>query len=440
MSRFTKSTAENINEFINRSKNTNTTKATSQWIRLFQSWTLERNMVIKIEELDAPELDKILQQFYSEVVKQNGDDYEPSSLANLQAGIDRYLKEKSYKFSIIRDREFATSRSVLEGKARILREKGKGKKPNKAASLDNKDEDVLWKCGQLGSSTPMSIINTIWWQFTQHFGLRGRQEHHSMQVEDFSFRMDDNGVEYLTFAEGITKTRQSGLHEKHRLVQPKMFATNTSQCPVSFYKLYLSKRPISLRATGPLYLSVIHNPASSIWYKNMPMGQHTINVIMKKMVENSPLANSTKRLTNHSARKTVVKKLKQNHIPKSEIIGITGHTTEAGLDAYDSGDESEQRSISHAIENISGASVATTSKQQRQFHPSDWLISPSNPLVQQPSFNLFTQKLHQSPIQSSSSTFNFNNCSVNIYGTTSQNNTKKRKRYNIISSSDSSQE
>ena len=229
---------------------------------------------------------------------------------------------------------------------------------------------------------------------------------------DTSFRsLKMNGVEYLTFAEDNIKTCQSGLHEKHRLVQPKMLATNTSQCPVSFYKLYLSKRPISLRATGPLYLSVIHNPASSIWYKNMPMGQHTINLIMEKMVENST---------------------KQNHIPKSKIIGITGHTTETGLDTYDSGDESEKRSISNAIDNISGASVATTSKQQRQFHPRDWLISASNPLVQQLSFNSFTPKLYQSPIQSSSSTFNFNNCSVNIYGTTPQNNTKNRKRYNII--------
>ena len=61
---------------------------------------------------------------------------------------------------------------------------------------------------------------------------------------DTSFRsLKMNGVEYLTFAEDNIKTRQSGLHEKHRLVQPKMLATNTSQCPVSFYKLYLSKRP-----------------------------------------------------------------------------------------------------------------------------------------------------------------------------------------------------
>ena len=91
-----------------------------------------------------------------------------------------------------------------------------------------------------------------------------------------------------------------------------------------------------LRSSGPLYLSIIHKPVSnSLWYKNVPMGQHTINSIMKRMIENSPLRNSDKKLTNHSGTKTLVKKLRQNYIPKSEVIGITGHNSEAGLDAYD---------------------------------------------------------------------------------------------------------
>ena len=82
--------------------------------------------------------------------------------------------------------------------------------------MTHAEEETLWSCGQFGSSTPASLINTIWWQFTQHFGLRGRQE--PMKVQDFSFKKDDKGNDFVTFAEGITKTRQSGLHERHRLV------------------------------------------------------------------------------------------------------------------------------------------------------------------------------------------------------------------------------
>ena len=158
-----------------------------------------------------------------------------------------------------------------------------------------------------------------------------------MTVSDFQFKKDDFGNEFVTYTEGMTNTRQSGLHEKHQLIQPKIFSTNTSRCLVNIFKFYLSKRPTQLRSSGPLCLNIIHKPVSNLlWYKNLPMDQQTI---MKRMIENSPLRNSNKNLTNHSARKTLVKKLRQNYIPKSEIIGITGHSPEASLDAYDSGNE-----------------------------------------------------------------------------------------------------
>ena len=43
----------------------------------------------------------------------------------MQTGIDRYLKENNYHVSIIRDRVFLTSRAVVEGKCKNLREHGK---------------------------------------------------------------------------------------------------------------------------------------------------------------------------------------------------------------------------------------------------------------------------------------------------------------------------
>ena len=91
----------------------------------------------------------------------------------------------------------------------------------------------MWECEQLGTHSPMSLINTIWWLFTLHFGLRGRQA-----VSDIHFKKDDFDNEFVMFNEGITKTRQSGLHEKHRLIQPKMFSTDTSRCPVNIFKCY----------------------------------------------------------------------------------------------------------------------------------------------------------------------------------------------------------
>ena len=63
-----------------------------------------------------------------------------------------------------------------------------------------------------------------------------RQEHHSSEVEDFSFYVNDSGTEYVTFKENPTKTRQGGLNTKHRSVLPKMFATGGQKCPVDLLK------------------------------------------------------------------------------------------------------------------------------------------------------------------------------------------------------------
>ena len=69
-----------------------------------------------------------------------------------------------------------------------------------------------------------------------------------------------------------------------------------------------------------------------------------------------------KRLTNHSSRKTLVKKLKAANQPRSAIIGVTGHTNERSLADYEEGDESEQRLISSII---SSDGQANTSNQRR---------------------------------------------------------------------------
>ena len=69
-----------------------------------------------------------------------------------------------------------------------------------------------------------------------------------------------------------------------------MVSTDTSRCPVNIFQFYLSKLPSQLRSNDPLNLSIIHKPVSnSLCHKNVPMGQHTINSIMKRMIENSPL-------------------------------------------------------------------------------------------------------------------------------------------------------
>ena len=128
------------------------------------------------------------------------------------AALDRRLKHNDRKISIAKDRELVKCRQVLEGKARALCEK-RPRKTNKFNTLTVQDEEQLGKNGVLARQakfkvTPLySVVSA-----TLQFDLRGCQEHHEMFVKDLGLNKDDQGtVEYVTFQENPTKTRQGGL-------------------------------------------------------------------------------------------------------------------------------------------------------------------------------------------------------------------------------------
>ena len=167
------------------------------------------------------------------------------------------------------------------------------------------------------------------------------------------------GNEYFTFSERRTKTRNEGLKPKAGQKKPKMFATSGPRCIVELFKQYKLRRPEQLRNTGKFYLQPINNPVTEVWFKILPIGK----TLMKEMKLNSPLKDlcPDKRLTNHTARKTDVKKLQSQGVQRSDIISITGHTTTRGLDAYDEGDNGFQRVLSNMIDGT--ASGSNTSAQ-----------------------------------------------------------------------------
>ena len=102
-----------------------------------------------------------------------------------------------------------------------------------------------------------------------------------------------------------------------------------------------------MRNSGPFYLALNERRKTEVWYKRQRMGVNSINSIMKNMASQADIQG--KKLTNHSARRTLVKKLKAANQPKSAFIGVTGHTNERSLADYEEGDEKEQRLICSII-------------------------------------------------------------------------------------------
>ena len=95
-------------------------------------------------------------------------------------------------------------------------------------------------------------------------------------VDDFETNTDDTGVEYFTFVEKRTKTRNTGLKPSFRQSIPKMFATGGEKCIVQIFKTYVSRRPEALRDSGPFYLQPLSNPRGITWFKRVPLGENSI--------------------------------------------------------------------------------------------------------------------------------------------------------------------
>ena len=244
-----------LESLSSKSESINTKRSTSTWLNVYRAWAEVRYKKADLENYPPRELDTILCQFYGEVRKKNGEEYESDSLRVMQSGLHRYLKDTNFPKSIIEDIEFTQSNKVLDGKARTLRQNGKGRRPNASRALTNEEEEILWSAGKLGRSNPTALRHTVWFMNTQHFGLRGRQEHTTMSMENFLFKTDENGENYVEFLEDPTKTRYQGLHHKPRVTSPKMFATGGERCPVGLLQFYISKRPKAMLNNGKFYLT-----------------------------------------------------------------------------------------------------------------------------------------------------------------------------------------
>ena len=336
----------------------------------------------------------MLKRFYAEVKNKHGEDYEPDSLKVMLTALDRHFKDKGYKLSIIRDREFSSSKQVLEGKAQQLRKAGLGKRPNKARQVSAEEEKTLWKTGKFCQQSPEALIQTMWWLLTQHFGLRGRQEHHGMRLDDFRI------------LEGPTKTRQAGLNAKSRSFQPKMFLTGGERCPVALFREFIRRRPSTVQQSGPFYLAIKTNRHGDdeTWYKAQPKGVNKINSMMKCIIAGTSLETSEKRFSNHSARKTVVNKMKKASLERSAIAKVTGHRNIQSLDDYEEADEVERRSLSWAISgrnNQGGETSASMSVSSTKF--SQLPSSPSRNMKNcfsncNVTFNVYNRNHKTSPV------------------------------------------
>ena len=173
------------------------------------------------------------------------------------------------------------------------------------------------------------------------------------------------------------------------------------------------------------------------------MGENKINDMMKSIVANTILESSDKKFTNHSARKTVVSKLKKANVERSGIVKVTGHKTIQSLDDYDEANEEEQRQLSYAISGRNNFNPQPTVSrevhgQQEPLASSAQFLQPLNPPTSlNPTMMRGQEQNLLNTFNYCQVSFNFKSCKSSRPAIPSVKPIKRRRVHIIESDSDS---
>lgn len=210
--RFENIQEEDVDRLLDEQKNKRTKLKTEGHIRLLKDFLSTRGEVRLPEAIPPNDMNKLLALFFLSVKKTDGTDYEPGSLKGMQGSFERHLKERGYTTSLVTSIHFEKSRAALASKQKQLKKRGKGNKPKAAQALTDEERNTLYTSRQLGTHSPMALINTIWLNLTIHFGLRGVDEHRKLSWGDLVMGTDHTGQSYIEFNERETKTRTGMLN------------------------------------------------------------------------------------------------------------------------------------------------------------------------------------------------------------------------------------
>nr|XP_056704378.1 uncharacterized protein KIAA1958 homolog [Euleptes europaea] len=275
---------------LSREQNEKTIRSTQTALRNFREFLISKypSETREIYVIPCKELDAYLASFFVDARQKDGSEYEPNSLANYQCGLERYLKEHRYGYSITRDKEFKRSQEALKQKQIELRCKGKGNKPHKSMKLTFADELILRKRGLLSRYNPEGLLNLVWLNNTKAFGHCTGFHGSTLKWGDIRLRVTETGLEYLEWmgqdsGDGSTKTKRGGTDSR---VYATQHAPQT--CPVQDYKEYAQRRPPAMRyEDAPFYLSIkpVVNLAALHWYNCQALGKNKLAKMVKTMCE-----------------------------------------------------------------------------------------------------------------------------------------------------------
>ncbi|OXB57380.1 hypothetical protein ASZ78_011015, partial [Callipepla squamata] len=245
----------------------------------------------------SAELNYGLAHFVNEIRRPNGENYAPDSIYYLCLGIQEYLYGSNRKDNIFIDPIYQTFEQELN---KILRSWQPSILPD-GSIFSRVEEDYLWRIKQLGSHSPVALLNTLFYFNTKYFGLKTVEQHLRLSFGTVFRHWKKNPltmeskaclryqVSSLCRADSEDKiTTGKRKHEDDEPIFEQIENTSDpARCPVKLFECYLSKSPQNLnQRTDMFYLQPECSVSSdsSVWYTSTSLDRNTLENMLVRVL------------------------------------------------------------------------------------------------------------------------------------------------------------
>ena len=343
--RFKRATEEEL-ETLSFNKMPKNTEASTKWsIKNFTDWFHgynSRNPDNKCpDELLLPTcsievLNKWLCVYAAETRSHTGQEYPPATIHSLLSGIFRHMKAQNSEYPNFMDKNngsFNVFNTTLDNLYKRLRSEGVGATSKHTEGISKEEEDQLWSCGVLNTTTPLGLLRAVFFYNGKCFCLRGGQEHRDLKLSQLQ---RETGPDRYVYTENASKNRKGGLRElrlEHKVVPVIADPEAGVRCHVYLLDLYIGKLPSEAVMKDLFYCRPLQKISElQPWYSAVPVGRNMLNQMVALMCENAGIAGKK---TNHSLRVTGATALFDAGVPERIIQSRTGHKSVEALRLYE---------------------------------------------------------------------------------------------------------
>ncbi|XP_054031420.1 uncharacterized protein LOC104300616 [Dryobates pubescens] len=254
-------------------------------IKVFKAWLVSHHPseTREIYQMPPEDLNSYLASFYSSAKKQNGSDFSASTLTFLQLSTDRYLREHSYSYSVVKGVEFRAAQEALKLRQQQLSEKEREGEWSLLERLTEDDLATLRQKGLLSRRHPQGLLSLLLTNIIRGFGARVHSQSHTLYWGQLVLTRAEGQLEYLEWRDSLSP--EPGPEEP----RPRLSARpGPAGCPVEDYKEYARRRPLDMRHDyDPLYLTP--KPLCSVWdqawFRSKSLTKASLEKLLKVITE-----------------------------------------------------------------------------------------------------------------------------------------------------------